>query len=91
MSKVLSAATRSMYAKLGAEELKGSRWMRLAGEDDRKRFSEAFIATIQTEQVNKSRFRIECKQVGISPMLIILLLSIAWDILFYWWTHRDDA
>jgi hypothetical protein len=78
-----------MYAKLGAEELKGSRRLRMTSDDTRKRFAEAFIATIQTEQVNKSRFRIECKQAGISPMLIILLLSIAWDILWYWWTNRD--
>jgi hypothetical protein len=79
-----------MYAKIGAEELKSSRRLRMASEATRKRFAEAFIATIQTEQVNKSRFRIECRQVGISPMLIILLLSIAWDVLWYWWTNREN-
>lgn len=89
MSKVLSSATRSMYAKLGAEELKKSRRLRMAGDDARRRFSDAFLATIQTEQVNQRRFKYECKLAGVSPMLIFLLLGIAWDILFYWWTHRD--
>lgn len=80
-----------MYAKLGAEELKSSRRLRLTSDDTRKRFAEAFIATIQTEQVNKTRFKYECRMAGVSPMLIVLLLSITWDILFYWWTHRDNA
>jgi hypothetical protein len=39
----------------------------------------------------RKQFKAECKNVGISPMLIMFLLNVAWQLLFYWWTHRDES
>jgi hypothetical protein len=88
-----TAATRRMYDKLAAEELarSASPTLRLAGGRTRRRFAEAFVAVVnQHEKPTKEQYREECRRVGISPALIFLLLSIAWDVLWHWWQNRDD-
>ena len=34
-------------------------------------------------------YRVKAQTYGIPLVVIVLLLGIAWDLLFYWWTHRD--
>ncbi len=84
-------ATRKKLVDDGARRLeRGSIRMTVAGVRSRELFAAAFVETMEAEG-DAEMFRAKCADFGISPMLIILLLGIAWDILFYWWTHRDDA
>jgi hypothetical protein len=90
-----TASTRRMYAKLGANHLDAkSKRMRLAGRGAREKFAEAFVRAVESAESGKptrKQFKAECKNVGISPMLIMFLLNVAWQLLFYWWTHRDES
>ncbi len=87
----MNLAIRKKLVDEGARRLeRRSMRMSVAGLRNRERFAVAFIDTMEAEG-DEEMFRAKCVEFGISPMLIILLLSIAWDVLFYWWTHRDDA
>jgi hypothetical protein len=64
--------------------------MKAAGLRNREKFAAAFVDTMSAEGGDLEVFRMRCKGYGISPMLIFLLLGIAWDVLYYWWTHRES-
>jgi hypothetical protein len=59
----------------------------LIGHSRRRKLSEAFIDTMEAGG-DKEMFREKCKDYGLSLMLIVLVLSVAWDVFWYWWTHR---
>lgn len=62
--------------------------MKMVGVRVREKFAAAFVDAM-AQSGGQSEFRRLCKGYGISPMLIFLLLGIAWDVLYYWWTHRE--
>jgi hypothetical protein len=85
----LNQAIRKKLVDDGAWKLeRGSIRMAVAGVRNREKFAVAFVDTMVAEG-DIEDFRARCVEFGISPMLIMLLLSVAWDILFYWWTHRE--
>ena len=58
------------------------------GGSRRRRFAEAFVLTMEYDGDYRD-FRNECRNVGISIGLLLLFASIAWQVFWYWWTHRD--
>jgi hypothetical protein len=70
--------------------LSGSWRLALAGDKQRRRLAAAFV-DVQVEnksQATKEQFRDKCREYGVPLIVIVLVLSIAWDILWYFWTHR---
>ena len=52
-------------------------------------FLDAAEVWVSEEQIKKA-FRQHVKRSKMSPALIFLLIGVAWDVLWYWWTHRNQ-
>jgi hypothetical protein len=52
---------------------------------------EAFVDLTEGDELTYDAYRMKAQIYGIPLVVIVLLLGIAWDLLFYWWTHRDNA
>jgi hypothetical protein len=65
----------------------GSWRFALVGDRQRRRFAAAFVDTMEAGG-DREMFREKCRGYGVPLVVIVLLLSIAWDVLWYWWTHR---
>lgn len=84
------ARERRRHAEQAEQELLIKSWrMDFAGKRARRKFAEAFMLTMETGG-DKKDFKTNCIGEGISPTLIFLLLGMVWDVLYYWWTHRND-
>lgn len=59
------------------------------GIRNRERLAAAFVDTMES-QGDRAMFRRKAGEYGVPLIVIVLLIGIAWDILFYWWTHRED-
>jgi hypothetical protein len=59
-----------------------------AGDTYRQRMSQAAVETLQ-EGGDKRMFRRKCFGYGVPLVVIVLLLSIVWDVLFAWWERRN--
>ena len=89
----MNLAIRKKLVDEGAAELeRKSVRMGVVGIRNRELFAAAFVDTMD-EGGDIVVYRDKCRDYGISPMLIIFLLSVAWDVLFYLWKrrHPDDA
>lgn len=97
MNANIRANSRAALVETGQIALaRGSVRLWLAGAYRRRVLVEAWLdwrdaAGLKHEvQGNQDSFELYCRGIGISP-LVILLIGIAWDLLWYWWTHRKDA
>lgn len=87
----MNLAIRKKLVDDGARRLElGSVRMGMAGLRNRELLTAAFVDTMEAKG-DKEMFRAKCADVGVSPMVIMFLLSLAWDLLLLWWTHKDDA
>jgi hypothetical protein len=68
--------------------LSGSWRLALAGDKQRRRLAAAFIDT--RPDGTKEDFRAKAIEYGVPLVFIVLLLSIAWDVLWWWWTNRKE-
>lgn len=60
------------------------------GHSNRRKLALAFV-DVQQENDNratKEQFRQKCQEYGVPLIVIVLVLSIVWDVLWYFWTHR---
>ncbi len=85
---------RDQWAQRGEVELDDRSWfMSKAGYPIRIKFSSSFADAVYpgiNEAAAKRLYRMHLKDYGVPWALILLLASIAWDVLWYWWTHRKD-
>lgn len=92
MSYRFALAERVRFVLEGEYQLeRQSARMRWAGRRTREKFAKAFALTAETDQLDKGRFRVECKAVGLSPLLIAFLLGVAWDILLELWRRWNPV
>lgn len=85
----MNLSLRKKLVDDGARQLdRKSMRMGVAGVRNREKFAVAFVDTMEAKG-GREMFREKCVEFGISPMLIMLLISVAWDVLFWWWTHRE--
>lgn len=85
----MNIAVRKKLIDSGADDLAiHSLRMKAIGVRNRERFAAAFVDAMEAKG-DRELFRRKCADYGISPMLIFLLLGIAWDLLVIFWTNRE--
>lgn len=79
-----------MYRKLASAELSESLHIRLVfcGRRTQQKLADAFIATVESGG-DRETFRTHAINAGISPMLLIFILGVAWDLLLLFWERRN--
>jgi hypothetical protein len=91
----LSASMRAAWmSKADDVQRRGSWRLKAAGWRVRQKFADAFLNATEvwkSEDQARRAFETHAKRSGMSPALIFLLLGIAWNVLWYWWTHRNEA
>ena len=85
------AYLRRAYCASGVRVLDGSRLLRRCGEKNKIRLAGAFVDVAEEGNLNYEAFRLKAQTYGVPLVVIVLLLGIAWDLLFYWWQHRNDS
>jgi hypothetical protein len=92
MATKFTPATRKMYGKLAGEALEHSGSIRLilAGRKRRQLMADCFVEVVE-DGGDKELYRQKLQNVGMSPMLIMLLLEIAFKVLMYFWQNKGDV
>jgi hypothetical protein len=85
------AYLRRAYCASGVRVLDSSRLLRRCGQKNKTKMVEAFVDLTEGDELTYDAYRMKAQIYGIPLVVIVLLLGIAWDLLFYWWTHRDNA
>ena len=78
---------RAAYDELMLSEVGGWR-LALIGHERRRKLCEAFVDT--RPDGTKEDFRAKAQEYGVPLIVIVLVLSIAWDIFWHWWTNRKQ-
>lgn len=63
--------------------------LQLVGRDGRRRLAETFVAAMEAGDSPRAAKAKLARAVPIA--LILFALQIAWDILWHWWTHRNEG
>lgn len=92
---MLSAA-RGVWATRGEQALaeSSSYRLRLAGLPVRMRLSRCFADAVYpgvSEDEAQREYYANLRKYGVPWSLILLLAKIAWDLLWYWFTHRKES
>lgn len=84
------AYMRRAYCASGVRALDSSRLLKRCGEKNKSKMAAAFVDLTEEGNLTYEAFRLKAQSYGVPLVVIVLLLGIAWDILWYWWTHRGD-